>query len=135
MKASRVGLLLVLALGAAACSPGEQTVSWLVVLDAPTATAAGDVLVLEDPGPRVTLFTDRPHRFAGLLALETFVDHWDAYGFADVPPNAAVVYSAGGGEQVFVVTITSVAVAEDGTLELSYRPVPEAPGDTAGRPC
>lgn len=41
--------------------------------------------------PRVTTFTDRPHRRAGSQGLQGFVGSWRANGFAADPPNAALV--------------------------------------------
>jgi hypothetical protein len=48
-------------------------------------------LTLEQPAPDVTVFTDRPVRGAGTESLASFVDQWDARGFAQDPPNAALV--------------------------------------------
>ena len=39
----------------------------------------------------VSTFTDRPARRAGQQRLGRFVDSWPAYGFAEDPPNAALV--------------------------------------------
>jgi hypothetical protein len=48
-------------------------------------------LRLTGVSPRVTTFTDRPHRRAGRQGLEGFVAGWSGNGFAADPPNAALV--------------------------------------------
>jgi hypothetical protein len=51
-------------------------------------------LTFDNPAPQVTTFTDRPVRNAGTEGLVQFVDQWDARGFAEDPPNAALVVDA-----------------------------------------
>jgi hypothetical protein len=48
-------------------------------------------LTLDQPAPDVTVFTDRPVRSASTESLAGFVDQWDQRGFAQDPPNAALV--------------------------------------------
>ena len=48
-------------------------------------------LTLDQPSPDVTVFTDRPVRSASTQPVQGFVDSWDARGFNDDPPNAALV--------------------------------------------
>jgi len=48
-------------------------------------------LTLDQPAPDVTVFTDRPVRSASTESLAGFVDQWDERGFAQDPPNAALV--------------------------------------------
>jgi hypothetical protein len=48
-------------------------------------------LTLDQPAPDVTVFTDRPVRGASTESLASFVDQWDTRGFAQDPPNAALV--------------------------------------------
>ena len=48
-------------------------------------------LTLDQPSPDVTSFTDRPIRSASTEPLPKFVDSWDERGFAESPPNAALV--------------------------------------------
>ena len=48
-------------------------------------------LTLDQPSPDVTVFTDRPVRSAATEPLADFVDQWDARGFGEDPPNAALV--------------------------------------------
>jgi hypothetical protein len=48
-------------------------------------------LTLDQPAPDVTVFTDRPARSASTESLADFVDGWGKRGFAEDPPNAALV--------------------------------------------
>jgi hypothetical protein len=48
-------------------------------------------LVLHRPARDVTGFSDRPARTTGQQPLARFVGRWASLGFAEVPPNAAVV--------------------------------------------
>jgi hypothetical protein len=48
-------------------------------------------LTMKQPAPDVTVFTDRPVRSASTEPLASFVDQWDKRGFAEDPPNAALV--------------------------------------------
>jgi hypothetical protein len=48
-------------------------------------------LTFAEPSPDVTVFTDRPVRSASTEDLADFVNQWDARGFANDPPNAALV--------------------------------------------
>jgi len=61
-----------------------------------TLTAIADqdgvfTLTLDDPAPNVTAFTDRPVRSASTQPLDEFVADWAKRGFAEDPPNAALV--------------------------------------------
>jgi hypothetical protein len=58
-----------------------------------TVTAAGDGTLTMDAPEIVTVFTDRPHRIAQPMVLETFLaDAWGEDGpFAQIPPNATLV--------------------------------------------
>ena len=130
--------ILVLALAAAcgdssgsASSPQPPATSdggLLFVLGAPRARLERDAngagrLVLQDPSPSVTSFTDRPERSANALALADFVADWTRYGFAAVPPNAAlVVEGAVESADVAVFELTSPSYA-DGTLTFDVVPI------------
>jgi hypothetical protein len=48
-------------------------------------------LTLTEAAPNVTVFTDRPARSASTEPLADFVDQWEQRGFAEDPPNAALV--------------------------------------------
>jgi hypothetical protein len=48
-------------------------------------------LTLSEAAPNVTVFTDRPARSASTEPLADFVDRWEQRGFAQDPPNAALV--------------------------------------------
>lgn len=140
-RAPRVALTLLLAL-AAACgdssgSSGTPTAAeggLLFVLGAPAARLERDAsgagrLVLEEPSPALTSFSDRPERSANTLALADFLADWSGYGFAAVPPNAAlVVEGAPEGADVAVFEIASPRLA-DGTLTFDVVPLA---GTTSG---
>lgn len=109
-------------------SPAASDGGLLFVLNAPSARLERDAsgagrLVLEDPSSGVTSFTDRPERSANTLALADFVAGWSRYGFAAVPPNAAlVVEGAPEAADVAVFEIASPRLA-DGTLTLDVAPL------------
>src|SRR4051812_44241822 len=48
-------------------------------------------LRLTGVSPRISTFTDRPQRRAGIQGLDGFVKSWEGNGFAADPPNAALV--------------------------------------------
>ncbi|HEY7121257.1 MAG TPA: hypothetical protein VH329_01740 [Solirubrobacterales bacterium] len=48
-------------------------------------------LTFAEASPDVTVFTDRPVRSASTEEMADFVSQWDARGFANDPPNAALV--------------------------------------------
>jgi hypothetical protein len=48
-------------------------------------------LTFAEPSPDVTVFTDRPARSASTESLPDFVGQWEERGFAEDPPNAALV--------------------------------------------
>lgn len=137
LRPARVALLLLAFAAAcgdssgAARSSGSPTSSdggLLFVLGAPAARLERDAsgagrLVLEDPSPGVTSFSDRPERSANTLALADFVAGWPGYGFAAVPPNAALVVEGGpDGADVAVFEIASPRLA-DGTLTFDVVPL------------
>jgi hypothetical protein len=67
----------------------------------------GQRLTIETP--HVDWFTDRPERHAGRMTVADFAADWERWGFADVPPNAALI-----GDQVdVVVELTDGRVADD----------------------
>ncbi len=57
--------------------------------------SGGFELELTGVSPRVSTFTDRPHRQAGSQRLRDFVSGWGKAGFAADPPNAALVLDRG----------------------------------------
>lgn len=72
------------------------------------------VVTLEGDGFRITVpataptawFTDRPDRTAGNMIVSDLVSLWEAEGFVDDPPNAAVVVTVGGEQHQLVVELT-----------------------------
>lgn len=48
-------------------------------------------LLLSDVPATLTAFSDRPVRQVATETVDAFVDEWDARGFADDPPNAAII--------------------------------------------
>lgn len=78
-------------------------------------------LVLRRPARHATGFTDRPARRTGQHALGRFVQRWEELGFADVPPNAAVVLAdAPGSRDVLVVELSRPRLGAGGRT-LAFR--------------
>jgi hypothetical protein len=72
-------------------------------------------LVLRRPARDVTMFTDRPARRAGEQPLGSFVRRWGRLGFADVPPNAALVLAdAPSNRDVLIVELSRPRIGADG---------------------
>lgn len=61
----------------------------------------------------VTWFTDRPHRRAGSTTLSSLAAIWEASGFTDDPPNAALIMQDGGKERTHVVEMTDPRVGHN----------------------
>ncbi len=78
------GLLVAPSSATAAPPPRAPT---LFVLRGPARHVGGGLTVRTR---KVDWFTDRPQRQAGTITPETLVDNWQAWGFADDPPNAAL---------------------------------------------
>lgn len=120
--------LLVLAVPAAsAAEPGI-----LYAADARGATVAkvGTALRLSAPAATATTwFTDRPARRAGATTLGGLVAIWDASGFADDPPNAALLLTHKGETRTHVVTLTDPR-RDGGRVSFRLRAVPG--GEAAG---
>jgi hypothetical protein len=72
----------------------------LIVLNASGAKLVGQTLVLDGTAPSAILFTDRPARGAGHIALREVVDLWSSGSFAKDPPNATVSAFAKDGSAV-----------------------------------
>jgi len=77
--------------------PNEETSALLFSLSAKNARFIateepnGYTLVLKGTDKRTVWFADRPVRAAGTLPTDSLVKGWDANGFVDEPPNAALV--------------------------------------------
>jgi hypothetical protein len=64
-------------------------------------------LTLTGVRPDLVYFSDRPDRVAGHESVDAFVTDWQASGFADVPPNAAMVlHEEDESEDVVIVELT-----------------------------
>lgn len=103
-------LTAVLAPSAHAAKPGI-----LYSIDARTATVtkAGKAHRLALPaGTRVTWFSDRPDRHAGTLTLRGLASLWEASGFVEDPPNAAVLLTDKGETMTHVVELTRPKVTD-----------------------
>lgn len=87
-------------------------------------------LQLTGVASRMTTFSDRPLRLSAQTTVADFVDDWDASGFADDPPNAALVISDGDdGRDTFVFELTNPD-HDDGadTLRYDAQLLSDAPG-------
>lgn len=78
-------------------------------------------LVLRRPARDVTGFSDRPARTTGQQPLARFVRRWASLGFAEVPPNAALVLAdAPSSRDVLVVELSRPRLGTRGRT-LSFR--------------
>ena len=71
------------------------------------ATSGKTMQVILPAGSRTTWFTSRPARASGTLTLGRLAAIWDASGFRDDPPNAALLLSHRGVTRSHVVTLTN----------------------------
>lgn len=113
-----------------AAKPAAPTV--LYALDAKGAVIAqsGGSLRLSMPANTiVTWFTDRPVRRAGAIRLTRFHDMWNASGYVNDPPNAALLTTDKGVEHSHVVEMTKPRCA-NGRVSFAIRAIPD--GEAAG---
>ena len=61
----------------------------------------------------VSVFTDRPQRKAGTESLADFAAAWDQRGFAETPPNAAVVWGKDSSTRIFELSDPAYDAAAD----------------------
>jgi hypothetical protein len=90
-------------------------------------------LTLTEPAERITSFTDRPVRSADTETVQEFVDSWEERGFADDPPNAALVIdseSSGSDTAVFEVADPSYD-SQAGTLTYTAKKIESDQGASA----
>jgi len=104
-----------------------------------TATAAGGhlskiagkgtyKLTLADPASTVSAFTDRPARQATTQTLKQFVADWDDYGFADDPPNAALVLDqAPAAHDTYLFEVSNPQVGRRGNLTFTAKRIGARP--------
>jgi len=131
-RARRVPLLILLLLApvpaTATAATHSKAPSILYSLDAKGARIAksGGTLWLSLPANApVTWFTDRPYRNAGSVRLVDLYGIWDASGFSDDPPNAALLTTHKGVEHTHVVELTTPRSAK-GRVSFAIRAVPNA---------
>jgi hypothetical protein len=70
-------------------------------------------LTLGQAHDSVSVFTDRPERKAGTESLADFAAAWDKRGFAETPPNAAVVWGKDSSSRVFELSDPAYDAASD----------------------
>lgn len=99
--------LVVLAVGAPVAS-AQPGILYSADARGATVTTSGSALRISLPAAaRTTWFTDRPARRAGTTTLARLVRTWDAAGFAEDPPNAALLLTHRGVTRTHVVTLTN----------------------------
>lgn len=83
-------------------------------------------LSMIDASPRTTWVTDRPHRSAGTIDDQAFVDRWAVEGFATDPPNAELVIGSGKDAQRIAVELANPSYdADAGALSYAAQVLPE----------
>ncbi|MCB1497080.1 MAG: hypothetical protein KDJ86_14930 [Bauldia sp.] len=94
---------------------------WLAVIQGTVDVASEGKLTLS-PDPTVVVFTDRPERKVGFMAIETYVaSAWGAdAAFEADPPNASVVLDGRLDQGVSVYEISAMAW-NSGEVEIAYR--------------
>lgn len=88
-------------------------------------------LRLTGVSPRVSTFTDRPRRRAGIQGLGGFVGSWEANGFAADPPNAALVLDHAPDSRDVALLTLSHPRYDRARQTLTYRATPLHGRDTA----
>jgi hypothetical protein len=79
---------------------------------------------MQEPWDQVVAFTDRPFRDAIDVPLDTWLGEWDANGFADSPPNAAITMSIDGHSDEIdwaIMTLSDPLVLDDGSVQFTAR--------------
>lgn len=125
----RVPILVVLLLAlvpatAGAAKPKAPSILYALDAKGATVTKAGGTFRLSMPANSpVTWFTDRPDRNAGSVRLVDLYGIWDASGFNDDPPNAALLTTHKGVDHTHVVELTKPRSAK-GRVSFAIREVP-----------
>jgi len=101
-------------------------------------------LTLKDPAAKVSAFSDRPERTASRQSLKQFVGDWKANGFAQDPPNAALVLDrAPAAHDTYLFELSHPRIARHGNLTFTAKRIgtrstgalePIAKGADRGRP-
>lgn len=109
-------------------TPGEQPSNlFLLYSDRGTLVASADggwVFTMIDPWDQVVAFTDRPFRDASNVALTGWLAAWEANGFAEDPPNAAITMSIQGSTDEIdwaIMTLLAPRLLDDGSLQFDAR--------------
>lgn len=106
-------------------SPATDEFSWLLVIDAASATADGTTLTLTGVEDEVITFTDRPVRDVNRAATSEIVDGWESF-FGDDPPNAALGWTRDGVGFDAVIELSD-PVLDGTTLRFSYVVLEDTP--------
>jgi len=97
----------------------DRDPSWLLVIDASSATQDGTTLTLTDVEDEVLLFADRPSRRVERVATADVIEQWSTM-FGSDPPNAAVSSSTDDVDREAVVELSEPSLDGE-TLSFSYR--------------
>ncbi|MCB1488306.1 MAG: hypothetical protein KDJ88_12715 [Bauldia sp.] len=113
-----IGLLVTATMAHADDGPAPE---WLAVIQGTVDSVSVDKLTLS-PDPTVIVFTDRPDRKVGFMAMETYVA--SAWGpdadFDTDPPNASVVLDGRLDQGLSVYEITGMSWSSGG-VDIAYR--------------
>ncbi len=118
---NRAIMLVALALGLLALMPAatgaiDETTepTFQFVVSAPSGSVEGDTLTL-DGVPSVLYFSDRPHRIAGHMTVDEFVQYWNegSDSFEAIPPNAALSVLVMDGVENTVVELSAMELEDD----------------------
>lgn len=108
--------------------PDEQAGAlFLLYSDRGTLADNGDgswVFTMNNPWDQVVVFTDRPLRDATNIGLDSWVAAWEANGFAETPPNAAITMSIDGSSDEIdwaIMTLFAPRLLDDGSLQFDAR--------------
>ncbi len=101
----------------------------LFVLTASGGSLGDDTLELTGVDAQVTAFADRPDRTEATEDLEAVVDGWSKLGFADDPPNAALVTRSASG---LTTTVYELGTPEASGATLTFPVTPVDAGDVKG---
>jgi hypothetical protein len=108
-------------------TPGvEASNLFLLYSDRGTLTDDGDgdwVFTMNDPWSQVVVFTDRPLRDATDVPLDSWLADWEANGFVDSPPNAAITMSIDGSTEIdwAIMTLFAPRKLGDGSVQFDAR--------------
>jgi len=105
----------------------QPSALFLLYSDRGTLTDNGDgswVFTMNEPWDQVVSFTDRPFRDASNVPLDSWLDAWEANGFADSPPNTAITMSIDGRSDEIdwaIMTLFDPRRLDDGSVQFDAR--------------